>query len=153
MDWTDTCVDYLIGGESLNIVGLSGSGRSRGLHMIIEALDPSNWKSLIWTANDLATMTRREMSSVVEGLAGSSRIPVLFIDDYGEFLMERDGPWLERLLFGRVFEGAVDERTSLRCVVVTHPRDREIVSPGSGLRERFTLCASTGRDSHQRTSR
>ncbi len=50
--------------------------------------------------------------------------------------MTPDGGWLERMLFSRVFAERADDRPSLRCVVVTHPRDREIVGPGSGLRER-----------------
>ena len=50
--------------------------------------------------------------------------------------MRKDGLWLERVLFSRVFEASKNDRPSLRCVVVTHPRDREIAGPGSGLRER-----------------
>ena len=81
-------------------------------------------------------MQRREITSEIDSLQHSSSIPVLLIDDFGEFLMEKDGHWLERVLFSRVFEAAEDDGPSLRCVVVTHPRDREIVGPGSGLRER-----------------
>ena len=50
--------------------------------------------------------------------------------------MGKDGSWLEGLLFSKVFGAAAGDSFSHRCVVVTHPRDREIVGPGSGLRER-----------------
>ena len=136
MDWTETCLYHLIGGGSLNLVGLDGSGRSRGLRMIAAAFDPCDWAPQFWSPSDLATLERREIHSAIDLLAHSSRIPVLLIDDFGEFLMARNGPWLERLLFSKVFGAAAGDYPSLRCVVVTHPRDREIVGPGSGLRER-----------------
>ncbi|MCY3850671.1 MAG: hypothetical protein OXF75_07725 [Acidimicrobiaceae bacterium] len=136
MDWAETCLDHLIGGGALNLVGLDGSGRSRGLHMIAAALDPRDWASKFWSPGDLAKMKRREIHAAIEILAQSSRIPVLLIDDFGEFLMAGNGPWLERLLFSKVFGMATGDYPSLRCVVVTHPRDREIGGPSSGLRER-----------------
>ena len=136
VSWTDTCVDQLIGGESLNIVGLDGSGRSQSLHLIAAALDPSDWATRIWSPADLATMQRREIVSGIDSLFDTSRIPVLLFDDFGEFLLTPDGHWLERFLFSRVFEEISDEWHPLRSVVVTHPRDREIVGAGSGLRER-----------------
>lgn len=136
VNWADACVDRLIGGGSLNLVGLNGSGRSRGLRMIAEFFDPADWTSLVWSPGDLTTMGRREMISEIDSLYHACRLPVLLIDDFGEFLMTLDGLWLERMLFSRVFEEATANRLSLRCVVVTHPRDREIVGPGSGLRER-----------------
>ena len=104
--------------------------------MIAEALDPSDWTHLVWCPDDLATTQRREISLRIDLLCGGSRVPVLLIDDFGELLMTSDGRWLERLLFSRVFKDAADDMPSLRCVVVTHPRDREIVGSASGLRER-----------------
>ena len=68
VDWTDACVDHLIGGGSLNLVGLDGSGRSRGLHMIADALDPSDWTHLVWSPSDLATMQRRDISAEIDVL-------------------------------------------------------------------------------------
>ena len=140
MDWTESCLDHLIDGGSLNLVGLDGSGRSRGLHMIAAALDPRDWSSQFWNPGDLATMERREIRTAIDLLVESSTIhnsiPVLLIDDFGEFLMARNGPWLEGLLFGKAFGTAEGDSPSLRCVVATHPRDREIIGPGSGLRER-----------------
>lgn len=138
MNWTDECVDHLIGGGCLNLVGLDGSGRSNSLNIITETLarDPSDWTCHMWCPGDLATMHRRGIISAIDALHQTSRIPVLLIDDFGEVLMTADGLWLERVLFSHVFEAAEDNGPSLRCVVVTHPRDREIVGPGSGLRER-----------------
>lgn len=136
VDWTDDCVDHLIGGGSLNLVGLDGSGRSRGLSMIADALDPSDWTHLVWSPSDLATMQPREISAAIDVLCQDDRYPTILIDDFGELLMKSIGPWLERMLFSRVFEAHNHDRPSLRCVVVTHPRDQEIVGPGSGLRER-----------------
>ena len=138
MNWTDECVDYLIGGGCINLVGLDGSGRSNSLRTIAEtlALEPSDWTCHIWGPSEFASMQRREVTSEIDSLQHSGGIPVLLIDDFGEILMTKDGLWLERLLFSRVFEASVDNGPSLRCVVVTHPRDREIVGPGSGLRER-----------------
>ncbi|MDE0516276.1 MAG: hypothetical protein OXH43_08070 [Acidimicrobiaceae bacterium] len=146
MDWTDNCVDHLIGGGSLNLVGLDGSGRSRGLRMIVHALDPSDWTHLLWSPIDLATMHRREISAAIDTLCDDDRYPVLLIDDFGELLMTPSGPWLERMLFSRVFEAHNHDRPSLRCVVVTHPRDHEIVGPGSGLRERARYVQPPPRD-------
>ena len=134
--WTDDCIDHLIGGGALNLVGLDGSGRSRGLRMIADALDPSDWTYLVWSPSTLATLQRREVNAAIDVLCRDDRYPVLLIDDFGEILMASIGPWLERVLFSRVVEASSHDRPSLRCVVVTHPRDREIVGPGSGLRER-----------------
>ena len=136
MDWTDSCVDRLIGGDSINLVGLDGSGRSRGLHMIAAALDARDWTSLVWTPGTVGSMGRREIREAIDSLCHSDRIPVLLVDDFGELLVGQNGLWIEGVLFGRVFGSAAEDSPSLRCVVVTHPRDREIVGPGSGLRER-----------------
>ena len=138
MNWTDECLDHLIGGDCLNIVGLDGSGRSNGLRIIAEALaqDPSDWTCQIWSPNDIASMDRRGIISKIDALYQTDKIPVLLIDDFGDILMSADGLWLERILFSRVFEATEDYQSSMRCVVVTHPRDREIIGPGSGLRER-----------------
>jgi len=146
VDWTEACVDHLIGGGSLNLVGLDGSGRSRGLRMIADALDPSDWTYLVWSPSDLATMQRREVNAAIDALCDDDRYPVLLIDDFGELLMASIGPWLERMLFSRVFEASSHDRPSLRCVVVTHPRDHEIVGPGSGLRERARYVHPPTRD-------
>ena len=146
VDWTDACVDHLIGGGSLNLVGLDGSGRSRGVRMIADALDPSDWTYLVWRPSDLATMQRREVNAAIDALCDDDRYPVLLIDDFGELLMEPIGPWLEGMLFSRVFEAHSHDRPSLRCVVVTHPRDHEIVGPGSGLRERARYVHPPTRD-------
>lgn len=146
VDWTDDCVDHLISGGSLNLVGLDGSGRSRGLRTIADALDPSDWTFLVWSPSDLATMQRREVNAVIDALCEDDRYPVLLIDDFSEILMASDGPWLERMLFSRVFEASSHDRPSLRCVVVTHPRDCEIVGPGSGLRERARYVHPPTRD-------
>ena len=138
MNWTDECLDHLIGGDCLNIVGLDGSGRSIGLHMIAETLAhyPSDWTWQIWSPYDFASMDRRGIISKIDALCHTDKIPVLLIDDFSEVLISEDGLWLERILFSRVFETAEDYQPSMRCVVVTHPRDREIIGPGSGLRER-----------------
>ncbi len=104
--------------------------------MIAEALDPGDWITCTWSPSDLASMERREIVESIDLLQQDGRIPVLLVKDFGEFLMTSHGPWLERFLFGKVFEDAGDQLQSLRCVVVTHPRDREIVGSGSGLRER-----------------
>ena len=136
MDWTDTCIDRLMGGDSINLVGLDGSGRTRGLRMIAAALNPSDWTSHVWTPSDLASMQRREIRAKIDSLCHSDRIPVLLVDDFGALLMAQNGSWLEGFLFGRAFGSAAGDSPSLRCVVVTHPRDREIDGPGSGLRER-----------------
>ncbi len=136
VDWTDICVGYLIDGHSLNLVGLDGSGRSHALRLITEALDSSDWRTLLWTPDDLVTRPRREIGSAIDSLSSGGRYPVLLFDDFGEFLMTRKGRWLEQMLFSRVFGNTMQEGPSLRCVVVTHPRDREIVGPSSGLRER-----------------
>ena len=146
VDWTDDCVDHLIGGGSLNLVGLDGSGRSSGLRMIADALDPSDWTHLVWSPSDLATMRRREVSAAIDALCNDDRYPAILIDDFGELLMASIGPWLERMLFSRVFEASSHDRPSLRCVVVTHPRDHEIVGPGSGLRERARYIHPPTRD-------
>ena len=146
VDWTDACVDHLIGGGSLNLVGLDGSGRSHGLRMIADALDPADWTYLIWSSGDLATMQRREISAAIDVLCNDDRYPAILIDDFGELLMTPSGPWLERMLFSRVFGASGHDRPSLRCVVVTHPRDREIVGPGSGLRERARYAHPPTRD-------
>lgn len=146
MGWTDDCVGHLIDGESLNLVGLDGSGRSRGLRMIADALDLSDWTQLVWSPSDLVKMQRREVSAAIDVLCDDDRYPVLLIDDFGELLMESIGPWLERMLFSRVFEAPSHDRPSLRCVVVTHPRDHEIVGPGSGLRERSRYVHPPPRD-------
>ena len=140
MDWTKTCIDHLISGTPLNLTGLDGSGRSRGLRMISRALNASDWTHLIWSPSYLTAMNRKAVRSEIESLYRSCghglRIPVLLIDDFGQFLMTRDGPWIERMLFNQVFEESENNRPFLRCVVVTHPRDSEIVVSGSGLRER-----------------
>ena len=146
VDWTDDCVDHLISGRPLNLVGLDGSGRSRGLRMIADALDQSDWTYLVWSPTDLAAMQRREVNAAIDALCDDDRYPVLLIDDFGELLMESIGPWLERMLFSRVFEAHSHDRPSLRCVVVTHPRDHEIVGPGSGLRERARYVHPPTRD-------
>lgn len=147
VDWTDACVDHLIGGRSLNIVGLDGSGRSHGLRLIANALDPSDWTYVVWSPSSLATMQRREISTEIDALCHDDRYPAILIDDFGELLMTSSGAWLERLLFSRAFETSRHNRPSLRCVIVTHPRDREIVGPGSGLRERARYVHPPTRDS------
>ncbi len=136
MEWFDACIERLISGDSLNVVGLSGSGRSASLNQLEARLDAEDWVSTLWKIDDLRRMTRKQIKSAVEALTDPLRIPVLLIDDFGEYLMDQDGRWLERMLFSRINEIHHDTRASLRCVVVTHPRDREIVGPGSGLRER-----------------
>ena len=136
VDWLKTNVDYLIGGDSLNLVGLDGSGRSLALRAIAEALNPSDWTPRVWTPRDLTAMKRREIRGAIDSLYHPDRIPVLLVDDFGEFLMTREGRWVEQLLFSKASEAAPDDRPPLRCVVVTHPRDDEIVGLGSGLRER-----------------
>ncbi|MYH00941.1 MAG: hypothetical protein F4010_00315 [Cenarchaeum sp. SB0669_bin_11] len=146
MDWADDCVDHLIGGGALNLVGLDGSGRSHSLRMIADALDPSDWTHLVWSPSDLATMQRREISAAIDVLNHDDRYPAILIDDFGELLMTSIGPWLERTLFSHVFEAHSHDRPSLRCVVVTHPRDHEIVGPGSGLRERARYVHPPPRD-------
>lgn len=114
--------------------------------MIADALDLSDWTQLVWSPSDLVKMQRREVSAAIDVLCDDDRYPVLLIDDFGELLMESIGPWLERMLFSRVFEAPSHDRPSLRCVVVTHPRDHEIVGPGSGLRERSRYVHPPPRD-------
>lgn len=141
VDWLDDCLERLISGESLNVVGLDGSGRSTSLKRIASSLDPDDWITLSWSVHDLKSMSRREVRAAVDGLSDPNRIPVLLIDDFGQNLLTDDGPWLERMLFSKVHESSDDSRPSLRCVVATHPRDREIVGPGSALRERCRQLA------------
>ena len=114
--------------------------------MIAHALDPSDWTYLVWGSDDLATMQRREIGAAIDLLCDDDRYPAILIDDFGELLMTSSGPWLERMLFSRVFGASSHGRPSLRCVVVTHPRDSEIVGPGSGLRERARYVHPPTRD-------
>lgn len=137
MDWCDDAIDRLIGGDVLNIVGLEGSGRSRSLAQLAAQLRADDlWSVLQWSAADLQATGRRAFTEKVRELRTTERVPVLLIDDFGEFLLHDDGQWLERFLFAQVNEPPSDDLESLRCVVVTSPRDREVVGPGSGLRER-----------------
>ncbi|MYH00079.1 MAG: hypothetical protein F4144_11450 [Acidimicrobiaceae bacterium] len=134
----------MIDGDSLNIVGLDGSGRSTELHNIIDELD-SDWLVLHWRLSDLHRMRRTEVNYHLDNLSHPDKIPVLFIDDFGAFLVTDDGLWLDQLLFFRVNQVYPDDRWSLRCVIVTHPRDNEIVTDGSCIRDRAKLVHSPHR--------
>ena len=135
MEWIDQCIDRLIGGDSLNIIGLDGSGRSIGLRAIADSLD-SDWLTRVWTLSDLRKMDRGEIIFRLDSFSHPTKIPVLFIDDFGAYLVTRDGLWLDQNLFSQVHRVYSDDRPTLRCVVVTHPRDGEIVTDGSSLRDR-----------------
>ena len=79
--------------------------------------------------------TEAEVAADLRRLKGSGLIPVLLIDDFGDLLVTTRGKRLEQLLFTLVNDSDPDAE-SLRCVLVTTPRDRNIEVPGSGLRER-----------------
>jgi len=126
--------ELILEGTSLNVVGLPGSGRSSWVARFEQHLTEGGWTCLRWTSGDLKTMDRQEMKSAVHDLSERG-LPVLLIDDFGSLLVEENGPWLERLLFSYVNERG-EARAPLRVVLVTAPRDREIVAPASVLRER-----------------
>lgn len=136
--WLDHCHGLLLEGQSINIVGLSGSGRTRSIQCLAKSLN-DGWTTLHWSAAELSSMSREAKRAAVRELQSSDGLPVLLIDDYGEMLVEQDGQWLERLLFSAVHEEPRDDGEYLRCVVCTAPRDREIVGAGSGLRERANV--------------
>lgn len=136
VEWTDRCVDYLIGGDSINVTGLAGSGRSRALQLIAKELDCSDWSILRWNPATLPS-SKRVVAEAIDVLLETDKIPVLIIDDYGEIVCSRNYRWLDSMLFARVASSHVAHQEALRCVVATYPRDRRIItSDGSGLIER-----------------
>lgn len=144
MPWASDCVDHLIAGDSLNVVGLSGSGRSRGLESIANLLKDIDVNTLLWRPNDVIDMTNRNMFRAISEFAQSAHYTALLIDDFGELLMTRRGRKLENYLFGEIYSRESNCKNSFVCVVVTHPRDREIIGPGSGLRERSRVAIAPG---------
>lgn len=136
MKWVDHCVDYLIGGESVNITGLAGSGRSRALDLVKGELDRSDWRILHWKPATLPS-SKRHIVAQIDGLLHTDKIPVLIIDDYGEIVCSQNYRWLDAMLFARMSSSLTDTNHALRCIVTTYPRDRRITtSDGSGLLER-----------------
>lgn len=131
----------LLEGHSINLVGLSGSGRTQALNSVARSLsnDDGFWSIVVWTAAALQSLDRREKADALALLLSSPGVPVLLIDDYGEFLVTSDGKWLEQVLFAATNQEPQEGVEYLRCVVVTHPRDCEIQVSGSGLRERSKL--------------
>lgn len=136
VEWTDRCVDYLIGGDSINVTGLAGTGRSRALELIAKELDSSDWSVLHWNPATLPN-PKREVAEAIDLLLETDRIPILIVDDYGEIVCSRNYRWLDSMLFARVASSHVAHQEVLRCVVSTYPRDRRImISDGSWLLER-----------------
>lgn len=137
MTWLDACNEILLDGFSINVIGMSGSGRTQSLEMLTESLAESGWTCVRWSSDDLQRHDRSTAKAAIEELQKSEGLAVLLIDDFGDHLASHvDGPWLERMLFSAVHEEPGPTGEFLRCVVVTYPRDREIVGPGSVLRER-----------------
>ncbi|MBX3313772.1 MAG: hypothetical protein KF906_05570 [Actinobacteria bacterium] len=137
MSWVEQCEAALLEGASINVVGLSGSGRSQSLHQLRDYLTKQGWSCALWTPEALDAMSRQDMKAGVSDLRDTTSLPVLLVDDFGDFLVANtNGPWLERMLFSAAHEDPTDDGEYLRCVLATYPRDREIVGPGSVLRER-----------------
>jgi hypothetical protein len=128
---------WLLEGHSLNIVGLPGSGRTAELLEIESMLqaDPGVWSTSRWTHSDVLALSDSELLDELRKLKAPDAIPVLLIDDFGELLVTSRGKKLEQRLFTMINDPDPDAET-LRCVLVTTPRDRNIEVPGSGLRER-----------------
>ncbi|MBK8332671.1 MAG: hypothetical protein IPL07_09875 [Acidimicrobiaceae bacterium] len=133
--------DWLLEGQSINIVGLAGSGRTVTLLELEATLkaDPAFWSPLRWTASDVLARSEADIGEELRSLQASKGIPVLLIDDFGELLVTAHGKRLEQRLFALV-SGADPNVEGLRCVLVTTPRDRNIEVAGSGLRDR---CKAT----------
>jgi hypothetical protein len=137
MSWASQIEGWLLEGHSINIVGLSGSGRTSALDQVQAVLeaDRSLWSSIRWSNAEIVDWTDAKLVAELQSLKSTERIPVVLIDDFGELLVGPAGKRLEQKLFTLVNEANGDCET-LRCVLVTAPRDRNIQVPGSGLRER-----------------
>lgn len=82
-------------------------------------------------------MDRDEVAARLRSISRLSKIPVLIIDDYGEIVFSPTHRWLDSMLFAHINETSNRDEEALRCIVVTHPRDRNIRTfDGSGLIER-----------------
>lgn len=128
---------WLLEGHSLNIVGLPGSGRTEALIEVESVLqaDPAVWSCTRWNHAEVLAKSDTELLEDLRSLKATEGVPVLLIDDFGELLVTARGKKLEQRLFTLVNDSNPDAET-LRCVLVTTPRDRNIEVPGSGLRER-----------------
>ncbi len=153
MEWVDRCVDHLIGGTSINVTGLAGSGRSRALSLIAKELEESDWQILHWTPASVPR-EKRDLAQQLDVLLATDKIPVLIVDDYGE-IVSTQNRWLDSLLFARTALQHGSDKHALRCVVATYPRDRQaIVSDGSGLLDRaYPMVPETEIGTQQDASR
>lgn len=136
MAWVDRCIDHLILGDSINLTGLAGSGRSLALTKIIEQLDKSDWNLLQLSSAELRDMSRRDIESRLDSLSVTEKFPVLVIDDYGELIFSPQRRWIDSMLYARITSHTDVDHERLRCVVVTRPRDTRMITPdGSNLLE------------------
>ena len=136
--WANVCEGLLLDGSSVNVVGLAGTGRTESIKLLQSALE-EDWQVKSWTLDDIAVKTRDELRNEVRSFQALPGLKVLIIDDFGDFLVRPHGQWLEAFLLGATTGAVGEDDDHMRCVVVSTPRDREIVGAGSGLRERAAV--------------
>ena len=140
-DFCTACEGDLIEGRSLNVVGLPGSGRTVALMALKDYLEKQGWSVLYWDISILRDLAKGQKQETIDGLRLTQGWPVLIIDDFGRHLVDGkgDGAWLDAFLFMKIHEAPADTYEYLRCVVVTSPRDMDITSTESGVRERCKI--------------
>lgn len=139
MNWIDLVQDALLAGASINIVGLAGNGPDATLASLSDALDQDVFATAFLDLNS-SDVSISEVDSLITSISCLERIPVLIVSGFEDVLLTDFGERLEAFLFAAVNSTTPSSNyASLRCVVSTTPRDREIVHSESPLRERCAV--------------
>lgn len=138
----------LFEGDSLNVVGLPGSGQSRLLRDLHAHLSAGGWDSELMTGQEIVNLPSKRFRMALADLSAKP-MPVLLIDDYGRVLMDEAADRIERNLFAAVERLPTNANEYLRVVIASSPRDREIVSPLSTLRDRMRVIDCLDVEAHE----
>lgn len=137
MTWLDARVDELHTGRSLNVVGLSLSGRTSSLELLSAEMVKFGWACVKWNLQDVATKSKQELHSSIAAIRQNASYSILVIDGFGDALLTAAGRALDTLLFQHITAPPAAGEGEFRCVVQTSPRDQEVPSDGSSVRDRL----------------